>query len=272
MNPAILRDGRRESYKRKPEDLALQPLIAITTPMYSGENYRLPLVSLSSPYIRAVENPGGVAVLVTPAHKRESIGRLLDIVQGVMLSGGEDVDPARYGQLPHPELGSVSRARDEMEFAVLEGALARELPVLAVCRGIQVLNVAFGGTLFQDLPSLRPGELVHQQDAGINDRWHEANVETNSRLGKIFGTEELFINSFHHQGVDELGRGLVATTWAEDGLIEGVEATGHPWVLGVQWHPERGEAESAEGDQRQPDRRLFYAFIEAAREFASAGV
>lgn len=272
MNPAILRDGHRESYKRQPEDLALQPLIAITTPMYSGENYRLPLVSLSSPYIRAVENPGGVAVLVTPAHKRESIGRLLDIVQGVMLSGGEDVDPARYGQLPHPELGSVSRARDEMEFAVLEGALARELPVLAVCRGMQVLNVAFGGTLFQDLPSLRPGELVHQQDAGINDRWHEASVETNSRLGKIFGTEELFINSFHHQGVDELGSGLVATTWAEDGLIEGVEATGHPWVLGVQWHPERGEAESAEGDQRRPDRRLFHAFIEAAREFASAGV
>ncbi|HEV2131535.1 MAG TPA: gamma-glutamyl-gamma-aminobutyrate hydrolase family protein, partial [Longimicrobiaceae bacterium] len=116
------------------------------------------------------------------------------------------------------------------------------------------------------LPSLRPSEVTHRQPAAINQRWHAARVEEASALAEIFGTPELHINSFHHQGIDRLAPGLEATVWAEDGLIEGVEAREYPWVYGVQWHPERGEAEAAAaGESRDPDRRLFWAFVQAAR-------
>jgi putative glutamine amidotransferase len=115
------------------------------------------------------------------------------------------------------------------------------------------------------------GDLLHEQEAAINARWHHARVEEGSRLAEIFGSGELHINSFHHQGVKELAPALRARGWAEDGLIEAVEAPDYPWVMGVQWHPERGEAE-IEKDRRNPDRRLFWAFAEACREFAAAGV
>jgi putative glutamine amidotransferase len=246
----------------------VRPLIAVTTPIYTGENYRQPQIMLGAPYIAAIEDPGATAILLTPAHEAESIARILDSVQGLVLSGGEDIEPARYGQEPHPKLGSTNPARDEMEFAALEGALARRLPVLAICRGMQLLNVALGGTLYQDLPSLRPSEVTHQQRAAINQRWHSARVDEQSAMAEIFGTTELQINSFHHQGIDRLAPGLEATVWAEDGLIEGVEAREFPWVYGVQWHPERGEAETP-GETRNPDRRLFWAFVTAVREHVS---
>ncbi len=121
-----------------------------------------------------------------------------------------------------------------------------------------------GGTLYQDLPSQRPGPISHQQRAAINQRWHRARVEPGSALAEIFGATELHINSFHHQGIDRIAPGLRPTVWAEDGLIEGVEAEEYPWVYGVQWHPERGEAEDPQQPQN-PDQRLFWAFIEAAR-------
>jgi putative glutamine amidotransferase len=139
--------------------------------------------------------------------------------------------------------------------------------VLAICRGVQLLNVALGGTLYQDLPSQREGDLLHEQDAPVGHRWHHASVLPGSGLETIFGTRELFINSFHHQGIDELAPSLKPVVWAEDGLVEGVEGRDHPWLYGVQWHPERGEAGSS-ADERDPDRRLFSAFVQAAREFA----
>ena len=248
----------------------MRPLIAVTTTMGSGGSHQLPAVKLNVQYVTAVEEPGGTALLVTPAHDEASVCGIVGMAHGLLLTGGEDVDPARYGQAPHPELGHVTPSRDAMEVAALEEAMRRGMPVLAICRGFQLLNVALGGTLFQDLAALRPGPIVHEQEAPVGHRWHGATVEEGSGLSEIFGTRELFINSFHHQGIDRLAPALRATVWAEDGLVEGVEGAGRGWMYGVQWHPERGEAE-APRDQRDPDRRLLWAFIDAARRFAESG-
>lgn len=246
----------------------MRPLIVVTTTLAPAGSHNLPSVRLNVQYITAVEDPGATAVLLTPAHDRESARRMVEVAHGLVLTGGEDVAPALYGQEPHPELGSVSPLRDEIEIAALEAALERGMPVLAICRGMQLLNVALGGTLYQDLPSQRTDGLLHEQDAPVTHRWHHANVKDGSGLAEIFGVRELFINSFHHQAVDRLAPSLEATAWAEDGLVEGVEGKDHPWLYGVQWHPERGEAE-APADERDPDRRLFWAFAQAAREFAA---
>ena len=247
-----------------------RPLILASTSTDTGSR-RTQHVLLGTPYVQAIEQFDAAAVLVTPAHRAESREQLLELAHGLVLTGGEDVAPSRYGEDPHPELGTVNFARDEMEFALLQGALERRMPVLAICRGMQLLNVALGGTLYQDLPSQRDGDLLHEQQAGVNDRWHQARVEEGSRMAEIFGSPMLHINSFHHQGVRDLAPTLRARAWADDGLVEAVEAPDHPWVFGVQWHPERGEAEIIQ-DRRHPDRRLFWAFAEACREYAGAGV
>ena len=246
----------------------MRPLIVVTTTLAPAGSHNLPSVRLNVQYITAVEQPGGTAVLLTPAHDSDSVRHLVEVAHGLVLTGGEDVAPALYGQDPHPELGGINPLRDGVEVAALQAALARGIPVLAICRGLQLLNVALGGTLYQDLPSQREGGLLHEQNAPVTHPWHHADVKPGSGLEEIFGTRELFINSFHHQGVDRLAPSLEATVWAEDGLVEGVEGKDHPWLYGVQWHPERGEAESP-ADERDPDRRLFWAFIEAARQFAA---
>ncbi|MDB4949687.1 MAG: putative glutamine amidotransferase [Gemmatimonadetes bacterium] len=248
----------------------MRPLIAVTTTLGSGGSHQLPAVKLNVQYVTAVEEPGGTAVLVTPAHDADSVAGIVGMAHGLLLTGGEDVEPRLYGQEPHPGLGHVTPARDATELAALREAMRRGIPILAICRGIQLVNAALGGTLYQDLPAQRPGPIVHEQEAPVAHRWHGATVAEGSGLRHIFGTGELFINSFHHQGIDRLAPGLEATVRAEDGLVEGVEGTDHPWLYGVQWHPERGEAEAA-GDERDPDRRLLWAFIDAARRFMERG-
>ena len=248
----------------------MRPLILATTST-DAESRRTQHVLLGSPYLLAIEQPGATPVLVTPTHGEEARAQLLELAHGLVLTGGEDVAPSRYGEQPHPELGTVNFARDEMEFTLLRGALERRMPVLAICRGMQLLNVALGGTLYQDLPSQLGGDLIHEQDAAVNDRWHHARVEEDSRMAEIFGSPTLHINSFHHQGIKDVAPALRARAWAEDGLVEAIEAPDYPWVFGVQWHPERGEAEIIQ-DRRHPDRRLFWAFAQACREYAGAGV
>ncbi|CAN5851715.1 gamma-glutamyl-gamma-aminobutyrate hydrolase family protein [soil metagenome] len=246
----------------------MRPLI-LATASTDAESYRTEYAVLGSPYIRAIEQPDATAFILTPVHATLSLEHGLDLAHGLVLTGGEDVSPDRYGEKPHPKLGTVNHARDEMEITVLRAALRRRLPVLAICRGMQLLNVALGGTLYQDLHDQLNGDLLHQQDASVNSRWHSARVESGSRLAEIFEAEDLHINSFHHQGIRDLAPDLRALARAEDGLIEAVEAPEYPWVFGVQWHPERGEAEIL-NDRRHPDRRLFRGFVEACRSFAEA--
>jgi putative glutamine amidotransferase len=226
-------------------------------------------VFLYTTYIHALQQIGLAPLLITPAHSPLAVEALLDACCGLVLSGGEDVEPSRYGEAPSPALGATEPARDAVEFHALDRALDSGMPVFGICRGAQVLNVHFGGTLYQDIGTERPGDLVHQQTAPWTARSHDVTVEPDSLLGSIVGDPRLFINSFHHQAVKDLGRGLRVSARADDGLVEAVEHTAHPWLLGVQWHPERNEASAPASD---PDRRLFLAFREAVLRYAGAGV
>ena len=245
----------------------MRPIVLLSAGT-SAEGYRTRHVVLGAPYVRAVEPAGATGVIVSPAHAPEAIEQLLELAGGLVLTGGEDIAPSRYGAEPHPALAAVDHARDALEVSLLERALERRMPVLGICRGLQLLNVALGGTLYQDLAAELGGSLVHEQQAPIGARWHGARVEAGSRLAEIFGETELKINSFHHQGIREISPQLRALAWAEDGLVEAVEAPAYPWVMGVQWHPERGEAELRD-DRRNPDQRLFWAFVHACREYAA---
>jgi putative glutamine amidotransferase len=147
-----------------------------------------------------------------------------------------------------------------MEFRALHAALRHDMPILGICRGCQVLNVHFGGTLYQDIDTERPGHLLHQQIGAWEQRTHAASVQRDSLLYRVIGEDRLFINSFHHQAVKGLGTDLRVVARAEDGLVEAIEHETRPWVIGVQWHPERNEAAAPATD---PDRRLFAGFRDA---------
>jgi putative glutamine amidotransferase len=215
---------------------------------------------LNSAYVRSVLAAGGVPVMLSPLMGPSFAGRALDGVDGLVLTGGEDMDPAWYQAAPHPRANPPSRERDLFELAIFAAARERELPVLGICRGIQVVNVALGGTLWQDLPSERPGEVDHNPETARDERTHLVRLEPGSLTASALGGTEIRVNSFHHQAIRDLAPKLVATGWTEDGLIEAVEgAPGQPWLLAVQWHPEE-----MTGEVRSPDRGLFRALVERA--------
>jgi putative glutamine amidotransferase len=209
-------------------------------------------VAVNTAYVHALTRSGLVPVLVPPLVDPDAACSALDRVQGLVLTGGEDVAPARYGALPHPRLGETDPARDVVELALIAGAERRRLPILAICRGLQILNVALGGTLYQDLGSERLSPIDH---ADPRSR-HGVRVEPTTLLHNTLGTLETSVNSRHHQAIRELAPGLRASAWAADGVVEGVERRDRagPWTLAVQWHPEDDS-----------DAALFRGFAEAIR-------
>ena len=214
---------------------------------------------VNAAYVRSVAAAGGIPFIVSPLVGQTRAGELLEGMDGLLLSGGEDVDPALYRE-PGPALGPIDRGRDLMEIALFARAREMGLPVLAICRGLQLVNVALGGSLWQDLPSDRPGTVGHAGGSARTERSHAVRVEPGSLLAGALGAERLAVNSFHHQGVRELADGLAATAWAEDGLIEGIEGvTDDHWLLGVQWHPEE-----MHGERGAPDAGLFAALVREA--------
>jgi putative glutamine amidotransferase len=221
---------------------------------------------LNAAYVRSVIAAGGVPLVLSPLMGPSYAARALDGADGVVLTGGEDVDPAWYEREPHPKLNPPSRERDLFELALFAVARQRELPILGICRGIQLINVALGGTLYQDLPSERPGQVDHYPEGARTDRTHPVRLQSGSLAAEALGATTIRVNSFHHQAVWELAPKLVASGWSEDGLIEAVEgAEGEPWLLAVQWHPEEMHA-----DAKGPDRGLFRALV--ARAAAGASV
>jgi putative glutamine amidotransferase len=213
-------------------DVVKAPAIAVTAPRRLVEGRER--VTLNTAYVRALEGAGLVPLAVPTMLAADRAGAALAAVRGLVLTGGEDVAPDRYGQAPHPRLGDVDPIRDAAELALIAAARERGLPILAICRGIQILNVALGGTLYQDLPTERPSDIPHETSR------HAIRVEASSRLGRTLGTPTASVNSRHHQAIRDLAPGLKAVAWAEDGIIEGAEPAdqGGPWIVAVQWHPE----------------------------------
>lgn len=203
-----------------------------------GQGDRPGYTSMRADYVRSLEHSGALP-LVLPTLAAEHAQAVLDRLDGLVLSGGVDVDPALYGRPRHPKLGRVDRERDEFELALTRHALQRDLPLLAICRGLQVLNVATRGTLIQDIPSELEGAVTHAAPGRRTRRSHPVEVVAGSKLGEVLGPGPLSVNSFHHQAIDRLGEGLsVSGRCPGDGVIEAVEMTDRSFVLGVQWHPE----------------------------------
>jgi putative glutamine amidotransferase len=219
-----------------------------------------PRTGVNAAYVHSVVAAGGVPLILSPLMGAPVAARALAGVDGLVLTGGEDMDPAWYGASPSARLNPPSRERDVFELALFATARQMELPVLGICRGIQLVNVAMGGSLYQDLPTERPGPTDHDAAGDRAARSHAVRLTPGSRAAMALGATDLRVNSFHHQGVRELAPGLVATGWSEDGLIEAAESgTDGPWLLAVQWHPEEMYA-----DARSPDRGLFRALVEQA--------
>ncbi|MEJ7812778.1 MAG: gamma-glutamyl-gamma-aminobutyrate hydrolase family protein [Gemmatimonadaceae bacterium] len=242
------------------------PIVAVTA---TSEIIRGTLrVRVNESYTRAVEQAGGIPLIVAPFTSAEAApelaARLLARVDALVLTGGEDVDPALYGASAHPALGTTHRARDATEIALIHAAHERRTPTLAICRGIQTLNVAFGGTLVQDIPSERQGSLDHDAASNRGSRVHDVEIELGSRLESVLGTSRLRANSFHHQSLDRLGEGLRVTAMAPDGIIEAAEWVRDDWwAVAVQWHPE----ELCEAPEPW-DRSLFRALCDRAASTA----
>jgi putative glutamine amidotransferase len=224
---------------------------------------------VNSSYVRSVLAAGGVPIILSPLLGASFAARALAGLDGLLLTGGEDIDPAWYQAEPSPRLYPPSRERDLFELALFAAARQMELPILGVCRGIQLVNIAMGGTLYQDLPSERPGEVDHDVPGDRTMRTHGVRLAPGSRAEAALGSAPLTVNSFHHQAIRDLAKGLVATGWSDDGLIEAAESEPEaPWLLAVQWHPEEMHA-----DGSAPERGLFRALVEeAARRESDASV
>jgi len=214
-------------------------------------------VRVNAAYATAIRG-AGLLPLVLPVLDPADADAALDDVAGLVLTGGEDVSPGRYGSAPHPELGDTHDGRDAFEIALVEAARARGLPTLAICRGIQILNVALGGTLVQDIPSEWTNPIVHDGEWPRTARVHEVDVTPGSRLARALGTERPVVNSMHHQAVRTVASPLATGARAPDGIVEGVEwPTEDWWMVGVQWHPEELTASP------EPwDRSLLSAFAD----------
>jgi putative glutamine amidotransferase len=214
---------------------------------------------VNSAYVQSIVAAGAIPFILPPAIGSARAAAALDGIDALLLSGGEDVDPSWYGAPASPDLGNVDRERDLFELALFAAARQRGMPVLGICRGIQLINVALGGTLWQHLPGERPSRINHDRRDARNARTHPVTLEPGSRAASVLGRGELEVNSFHHQGIRDLAEPLRASGWAGDGLVEAVEgATGEPWLLAVQWHPEEMTGEAA-----APEHGLFQALVKA---------
>jgi len=215
---------------------------------------------LGRDYSEAVEAAGGLPIHISLIPKAEYIESVVAQLDGILLPGSDsDVDPLRYGQQPHPQLGTVQTIKDETDLLVIAAAERRQIPIFAICFGMQVLNVSRGGTLIQDINSQVPNAIKHEQGAPRDRPSHHIRLSENTRLSNIGGAVDALVNSHHHQAIESVGGNLVATAWSTDGVVEALEdPRPDQFIVGVQWHPEIGWQNDLFS------QRLFRAFVNEA--------
>jgi putative glutamine amidotransferase len=217
-------------------------------------------VRVNEAYTDALASVGLIPVILPPIDPPLAIASLRDVA-GLVLTGGEDVDPALFGQTPHPMTGAPHRARDAYEIALARAAYEQRVPTLAICRGAQVMNIALGGTLVQHIPEELPSEIDHDASGQRAERVHRVAVEPASRLARVLGERDIRTNSSHHQSVGTVAADLRVSGISQDGIVEAIEARDPAWwMLAVQWHPEELTATPEDWD-----RRLFAGFADAVR-------
>jgi putative glutamine amidotransferase len=237
--------------------MAFAPFVIVTATTEIIRN--VPRVRVNEAYTNALAAAGLVPVVLPPIDPSVAVASLTDVA-GLVLTGGEDMDPALFGESPHPATGQPHDRRDAYELALAREAHARRIPTLAICRGAQVMNVALGGTLMQDIPTQHPSDVEHA-DARRDERVHGVDLETGSRLARVVGATSISTNSSHHQAAARVARELRVTGKSPDGIIEAFEPTDPAWwMIAVQWHPEELTATPEDWD-----RRLFAAFGDAVR-------
>ena len=239
-----------------------RPVIGIPADFAPAPDTKIshPRWQLNETYVNAIYDAGGLP-LILPVLPDDN-DQLMNLLDGVILSGGGDIHPDRFGRPIHPRTAGISEERDELELRMFGAARARSLPILGICRGLQLVNVAMGGTLIQDIPDERPASSQHDQHLdGLarDDVSHPVDLVPGSQLEGIYGETRIMTNSYHHQAVDDLAEGLTITGWAEDGTVESFETAGDPFLVAVQWHPETLYRRHTDHSQ------IFNAFMVAAR-------
>ena len=242
-----------------------RPLIAVTG---TTEEFRgISRVRVNEAYTRCVERAGMLPVVVPPFEDERCAAAIAASVDGIMLTGGEDIGPALYGAAPHSTTEAPNTGRDRTEIALVVAARTMAVPTLAICRGLQIVNIALGGTLVQDIPSERSRALAHAPGGPRDRRVHAVHIRAGSKLATALGTSDLTVNSSHHQAVDVVAPGIDVVGTSPDGIVEGAEwADDSWWMLGVQWHPEE-----LTSTREEWDRALFEAFRLACVAHATAG-
>lgn len=231
---------------------SLKPIIGLTT--YSSENRQ----QINNAYLQSIEQAGGIPVGI-PILQEEDIEAVLAKIDGLILIGGNDVDPAFFNEDPHRNIGVFAKELDYSDIRLFKAALEKNIPILGICRGLQVINVALGGSLIQDIPSQVEGAMAHRQVSKRGETTHFVQV-TEGKLRSILGEERIHVNSFHHQAAARVGEGLTVTATSSDGIIEALEHTEHPYCVCVQWHPEEL---AIVGDPYA--QKIFESLVEAAK-------
>jgi len=229
---------------------------------YDGKDkYGSAITYLSQDYLAAISAAGGVPILLPPGMDEAQCAAAFDRLDGVLFTGGGDIAINRFDGEPHPRVGGVDAARDATELALFHLALDENRPFLGICRGVQLINVGCGGSLYTDLRDQLMGALDHDlfPAFGRDHPAHAVEIEPGTQLANLFGSTSVMVNSMHHQGLKRLGKRVLPAGYSSDGLVEALEIQGHPFGLGVQWHPEclSGQA---------PMQRLFQAFTQAAKD------